>query len=707
MSEFDNWKGVLQTFVAKNLKDYKIEYTSTSNSASEPTKLKFTASVTIISEREKRCFDCAGFHGTKKLAEADAAEKCLGILSQELNLPDNVIDWKGRLQSLVVKTYKNHSVGYVSSRLNDDSSRPNDVSFGCRVSILERGITRFSYQAEGGPFKRKNFAENAAAKRGVEALMDMNPSFVTSEQLYQIGTSISSVTSSQSGWSRSDDFTQEAELHEGDVPVASHMTTVSNMKSSSTSEPVDFMNTEAQEVGSGDYLPSRISPLLRFEEDHTLLDFGDPSDHVKSGFLSSSYLPLPAFASLPLETVAESQLLVDIRSLSATGMDTRPVAKTASHSLTDVKSLSVAETDLLSLPVLGLSDLCASPASMSLVPATLCASPASMSAVPATLCASPASMSVEPATLCASPGSMSVVPATLCASPGSMPVVPATLCASPASMSVEPATLCASPASMPVVPATLCASPGSMSVVPATLCASRASGLTAKVKESPVSELDKMLLLLNGNATYACRPEGTLFISTVTVTYVKGESFIREGTAETSKAAAKKSASSVAIKEVSERERLRGKFKFVHCRTCDAELGPIAEFFFMCKSEDDVSFASEVAMNKMETFKLVERTENSKIKIRVHCVSCQNAVNRGHLKATTLKGESLATPSPSNIGIIDTFTEGAPRVAVFGYEKVVLKTVEGDVSSKKKWNQSIKDASFSLISKVCTSCHNN
>jgi hypothetical protein len=268
-----------------------------------------------------------------------------------------------------------------------------------------------------------------------------------------------------------------------------------------------------------------------------------------------------------------------------------------------------------------------------------------------------------------------------------------------------PATLCASPGSMSAVPATLCASPGSMSAVPATLCASRASGLTTKVKESPVSELDKMLLLLNGNATYACRPEGAQFISTVTVTYVKGESFIREGTAETSKAAAKKSASSLAIKEVSERERLRGKFKFVHCRTCDAVFGPIVEFFFMCKSEDDVSFASEVAMNKVETFKLVERTEKSKIKIRVHCVSCRNAENRGHSKATTWKGESLVTSPPSSIGIIDTFTEGAPRVAVFGYEKVVLKNAEGDVSSKKKWNQSIKDASFSLISKVCSCYH--
>jgi hypothetical protein len=159
------------------------------------------------------------------------------------------------------------------------------------------------------------------------------------------------------------------------------------------------------------------------------------------------------------------------------------------------------------------------------------------------------------------------------------------------------------------------------------------------------------------------------------------------------------------IEELSKRERLRGKFKFVHCRSCDAELGPVAEFFFLCKSEQDVSFASDAAMNKEATFSLVESSEGTKTKIRVHCVSCINAVNRGPSKAMTSEGESLAISLSSNIGIIVTYTEGAPRVAVFGYEKVALKTAGGDASSKQMWNQSIKDASFSLISQVGCCSH--
>lgn len=58
----------------------------------------------------------------------------------------------------------------------------------------------------------------------------------------------------------------------------------------------------------------------------------------------------------------------------------------------------------------------------------------------------------------------------------------------------------------------------------------------------------------------------------------------------------------------------------------------------------------------------------------------------------------------TNIGIVEAFTEGAPRVVVFGSEKVVLKTAEGDVSTKMKWINAIKDASFSLISQVCSCC---
>ena len=272
------------------------------------------------------------------------------------------------------------------------------------------------------------------------------------------------------------------------------------------------------------------------------------------------------------------------------------------------------------------------------------------------------------------------------------PPAPA-LSASSASMGVTPPppapALCASSASMGVTP------PPLPPPAPA-LCVSRASGLTTKVQD-PVGDLVRLLLPLKGKAVYTYSTQDSRFISTVTVTFPRGESIVKEGTSETNKAATKKSASSLAIMEITERERIRGKFEFVHCHACDAELGPIAEFFFMCKSENDVSFASVVAMNKKEKFKL-ERKPDSKIKVEVHCVSCQNIMKKGQSKSS--KEESVAIPFSSKIGVVDTFTDEAPRVALFGYEKIVFRTAAGDISRKKKWSQSIIDSNFSLVTKV-------
>jgi hypothetical protein len=843
MAELHNWKGELQTFVAKNLKNLKIDYTSTCDADG------CRASVSVINVNvpsDSRSFRCVGFHGSKKLAEAEAAKICLGTLSQESELPIDVIDWKGQLQSFVVKTFKDNSLRY--------RSFPHvDGSFGCCVSILKcDGTSRISYDAEGGPFTQKIRAETAAAKRCLEALRaesqvsterfgglgtnlsvgTQSGTFVTRDQLYQIGTSISSVTSYGSEWSRSDFNIQEADLHGDipapfamtmdipapsamatdmpapfpmatdmpapsamttdmpapfamttdmpapsamttdmpapfamttdmpapfamttdmpapfamttdipapsamttdmpapsamttdmpapsamttdmpapfamttDMPAPSAMTTDSNVESLSNSKLVDLMNSDMNSdiyVVTGDRLASRTSPLLRCDEDDNLLDFGDPSEYAKSDLLSSLYPPsmtatyLHAFASLPTVSVMEFSFLTDAKNLSVAGMCTRSV-----------------ETDVLLSPAFQPIDLCASSASMGVTPPppTFCASSASMGVTPLppppALCASSASMGVTPPlppapALSASSASMGVTPLppapALCASSASMDVTPLppapALCASSASMGVTPPPLPPAPA--------LSASSASMGVTPLppapALCVSRASGLTTKVQD-PVGDLVKLLLPLKGKAVYTYSTQDSRFISTVTVTFSKGESIVKEGTSETNKAAARKSASSLAIKVITERERIRGKFEVVHCHACDAELGPIAEFFFMCKSENDVSFASVVAINKKEKFKL-EIKPDSKIKFEVHCVSCQNIMKIGQSKSS--KEESVAIPFSSKIGVVDTFTDEAPRVALFGYEKIVFRTAAGDISRKKKWNQSIIDSNFSLVTQV-------
>ena len=130
----------------------------------------------------------------------------------------------------------------------------------------------------------------------------------------------------------------------------------------------------------------------------------------------------------------------------------------------------------------------------------------------------------------------------------------------------------------------------------------------------------------------------------------------------------------------------------VNCKACETTLGPIEEFFFLKKSEDEAMFVLTLCEKKEKLFNRGELAADLKRR-DIHCAEC---CRRNRVQSSESNGQNKS----STIGIIDLMTPGADNQLQLSWKMVVCKTASGDSLTANKWPKQLKLPDFSDVKQV-------
>ena len=637
-----NYKGQLETFVAKNLnKNIKYEFSIIDG--------QFSAYV-LLNNIDDTLFqryaeEPVTLHRKKATAESEAARNALQLLQQSVSLP-NKIDWKSQLQIIAAEKHPNERVAYEVQSVNSQ--------FTAYALLRSLDGTEFYRYEESftETYRNKKGAEVAAAKRAVE--FETRPdratsNYVSANQLLHWASGISSVTDSGM-----------------------------EIRNQSHSAPSSFVNLAPGNTGDID------NDLIARSSTHPSTGYDDRGmnrleEEQRAEISRKADIIIPAQAKLDKSGSKECREISegppgtsdrscnpDIRESHLSGMVNIIDISTSFNSPTTTDKSCMSAPRVYDDPFLELYNSTLKTSATPYSPRA--ASSNTQSRLSIGVCS----------------------PSSSARSTSDIPSEKSTYAVDLLDMDGRELDQMTSPLLSP-------------SLMPNSLTSTGpivGSKLTTHVTAlDSVGELDKLLKKRHQNKACARYTEVNLangdFEVTVKVSFQNDTiEFSLTGQAYPTKRRSKESAAAKALVEL-QKKMAKGRVHHVTCRACGTPLGPIEDFFFLLLSPTETMFATKLSCAN-ESFYIQDESICAK-RTTVFCAECcrLNKAKNGQGNSGTIGTIDRTSP----------WAVGHPDMVLLGNKKVSCKSVNGAPLSMGRWRDLHQEPEYSEVKKVGIALH--